>query len=108
MLRHSRFIAACTGAAFGLASFVIALEMSATMAAPGMNAGPSFNRTLKGDRLPLDHLSAKSRNAINGPLEPKAAPRAPAAQPVLLEGCEPLVSPIGQPPLSRVPGRCLS
>jgi hypothetical protein len=106
MLRHSRFIAACTGAAFGLASFVIALEMSATMAAPGMNAGPSFNRTLKGDRLPL--VSAKSRNAVNGPLEPKAAPRTPAAQPVLLEGCEPLVSPIGQPPLSRVPGRCLS
>ena len=106
MLRRPRFIAACTGAAVGLASFFIALEMSATQAAPGINAGPSMNRTLKGDRLPL--ISAKSRNAVNGPAEPKAPSRAPASQPRLLEGCEGLVSAIGQPPLSRVPGRCVS
>jgi hypothetical protein len=106
MLRHSRFLAAFAGAAFGLASFVVALEISATQAAPGMTAGPSFNRVLKGDRLPL--ASAKSRNAVNGPAEPKSAPRAPVIQPGLLEGCEGLVSAIGQPPLSRVPGRCLS
>ncbi len=104
MLRHPRFIAACTGAAVGLASFLIALEMSASQAAPGINAGPSMNRTLKGDRLPL--ISAKSRNAVNGPAEPKALP--PTSQPRLLEGCEGLVSAIGQPPLSRVPGRCVS
>jgi hypothetical protein len=104
MLRHPRFIAACTGAAVGLASFLIALEMSASQAAPGINAGPSMNRTLKGDRLPL--ISAKSRNAVNGPAEPKPPP--PASQPRLLEGCEGLVSAIGQPPLSRVPGRCVS
>jgi hypothetical protein len=106
MLRHSRFLVACAGAVFGLASFVIALEISATQAAPGMYAGPSMNRMLKGDRLPL--VSAKSRNAVNGPAEPKIPSRAPIMQPGLLEGCEGLVSAIGQPPLSRVPGRCVS
>ena len=105
MLRHSRFIGVCAGAVVGLASFVIALEISATQAAPGMY-GPSMNRVLKGDRLPL--LSAKSRNAVNGPAEPKIPPRVPVMQPGLLEGCEGLVSTIGQPPLSRVPGRCVS
>jgi hypothetical protein len=106
MLRHPRFVATCTGAVIGLASFVIALEMSATQAATGLNAGPSINRTLKGDRLPL--VAAKSRNAVNGPTEPKATPPAPIRQPILLEGCEGLVSAIGQPPLSRVAGRCVS
>jgi hypothetical protein len=48
-----------------------------------------------------------SRNAINNPIEIKA-PRAPTPRPELLDGCEPIMSTIGQPPLSRVAGRCLS
>ena len=106
MLRHSRYLVACCGAAFGLASFLIGLEVSSTTAATSIDQSPAtINRTLKGDRLPL--VPAVSRNAVNTPAEIKA-PREPAPRPVLLEGCEPIMSTIGQPPLSRVAGRCLS
>jgi hypothetical protein len=105
MLRHSRYLVACCGAIFGLASFLIGLEVSATTAASVDPSPAGFNRTLKGDRLPL--VPGKSRNAVNGPIEIKA-PRAPAPRPELLDGCEPVVSTIGQPPLARVAGRCLS
>jgi hypothetical protein len=106
MLGHFRYLVACCGAAFVLASFVIGLEVSATTAASSVDQSPAgINRMLKGDRLTL--IPGKSRNAVNGPLEIKA-PRAPTPQPELLDGCEPVVSTIGQPPLARVAGRCLS
>jgi hypothetical protein len=106
MLGHFRYLVAWCGAAFGLASFVIGLEVSATTAASSVDQSPAgINRMLKGDRLPL--IPGKSRNAVNGPLEIQA-PRAPTPQPELLDGCEPVVSTIGQPPLARVAGRCLS
>jgi hypothetical protein len=64
-----------------------------------------INRNLKGDRLPL--AQNIGRNAGNGPVEIKA-PAVPAPTPELLVGCEPIVSSIGQPPLARVAGRCVS
>jgi hypothetical protein len=105
MLRHSRYLLPCCGAAFMLASFVIGLEVSATTAAPSTDRIPAVNRILKGDRLPM--VQTKSLNAVNGPMEIKA-PQAPAIAPRLLDGCEPIVSSIGQPPLARVAGRCIS
>jgi hypothetical protein len=105
-MRHSRYLFACTGVAFAIASFLIGLEVSATTAATTADPGPAgINRTLKGDRLLL--VPGKSRNAVNGPTEIKT-PRAPMPTPQLLDGCEPMVSTIGQPPLARVAGRCLS
>ena len=102
MRRHFRYFLACSGAALALASFLAGLEVSTTTAAPSVNQGiATVNRTLKSDRLPL--TASNTRNAVNGPAE---TPRAP--EPRLLEGCEPMVSAIGQPPLARVPGRCLS
>jgi|ERR1700736_6259028 hypothetical protein len=107
MLRHSRYLVACASAAFGLASFLIGLEVSATTAATTVDPSPAgINRTLKGDRLPL--VPGKSRNAVNGPVEIKAPRAAPTPGPELLVGCEPVVSTIGQPALARVAGRCLS
>ena len=104
MRRHSRYFLACSGAAVALACFLAGLEVSTTTAATSFNSGvATVNRALKGDRLPL--TQASGRNAVSGPAE---APRAPVAEPRLLEGCEPMVSAIGQPPLARVPGRCLS
>ena len=104
MRRHFRYFLACSGAALALASFLAGLEVSTTTAAPSVNQGiATVNRTLKSDRLP--RTTPNTRNAINGPAETQA-PRAP--EPRLLEGCEPMVSAIGQPPLARVPGRCLS
>jgi|SRR5262245_4839798 len=106
MRRHSRFLVGCCGVVFAAASFLIGLEVSANTALPSMeSAAPVFNRTLKGDRLPLTTPAAKSRNAVNGPVEIKA-PR--IVKPELLDGCEPVVSAIGQSPLARVAGRCVS
>jgi hypothetical protein len=106
MLRHPRYLVACCGAACALAAFAIGLEVSSTTAAP--SAQPSaagFNRSLKGDRLPL--TPATTRNAVNGPVGTTTPPAAPP-RPELPDGCEPVVSAIGQPPLARVPGRCIS
>ena len=105
MLRHSRYVVAGCGAMFAAASFLIGLEVSATTAAPSLEPSAFVNRALKGDRLSLAPI--QSRNFSNGTVG-TTAPRAPAPRQELLEGCEPIVSAIGQPPLSRVPGRCLS
>lgn len=103
MRRNSGYLVGCFGVAFAVASFVIGLEVSATTAAPSVEpAAPIVNRTHKSDRLPL--VPAKSRNAVNGPFE--KAP--PAPKPRLLDGCEPVVSAIGQSPLAQIPGRCVS
>jgi hypothetical protein len=106
MVSRSRYLVACCGAAFGLASFIIGLEVSATTAASlADQSALGINRTLKGDRLPL--VPSPSRNAGSGPADIKA-PQAPAPARELLVGCEPIVSSIGQPPLARVAGRCVS
>ena len=106
MRHHSRLLVGGCGAAFAIVSFVIGLEVSATTAAPGAEpARQIINRTLKSDRLP--QVQKSRRNAVNGPFE-LPAPPVPASQPELPDGCEPLVSPIAQSPLSQVPGRCLS
>jgi hypothetical protein len=105
MVRHSRYIVACCGAVVGIASFLVGLEVSATTA-PWLHAGaPGINRVLKGDRMPLP---SADRSAANGPAEIKAPRIAPPATPELPIGCEPVVSAIGQPPLARIPGRCVS
>ncbi len=104
MQRHSQYLAGCGGAVFAVAAFFIGLEISATTAAPSIvQTAPSVNRTLKGNRMPL--IPTTSRNAVNSPLEIKAPP-APA--PKLLDGCEPMISSIGQSPLAQIPGRCVS
>jgi hypothetical protein len=109
MLRQSRYFLAFCGAVFGIASFLIGLEVSVTTAATSIGATPAgitiVNRTLKSDRL--GELSNRNRNAVNSPSAVKA-PSVPTTRPELLEGCEPIVSAIGQPPLARVAGRCLS
>jgi hypothetical protein len=105
MRRHSRLLVGGCGAACAIVSFVIGLEVSATTAAPGAEpTRQSINRAIKGDRLP--QVQKVRRNAVNGP--ELQTPPAPAARPELLDGCEPLVSPIMQSPLSQVAGRCVS
>jgi hypothetical protein len=104
MRRHSRYLVGCCAAAVGLGFFLVGLQVSATTSGPPSNQQSSINRSLKGDRLLP--LAGNSRNAVNGPADIKA-PR-PTTRPELPEGCEPVVSTIGQPPLARVAGRCLS
>ena len=103
MRRQSGYLVGL-GAALAVSSFLVSLEVSSTTAASSVGQPAlTVNRTLKSDRMPL--LPVKSRNAVNGPLEIKSPP---TAKPVLLEGCEPIVSTIGQPPLAKVAGRCVS
>jgi hypothetical protein len=103
MRRSSGYLVGCFGAAFAIASFLIGLEVSSTTAAPSVDpTASSVNRTLKGDRMPL--IPGTSRNAVNGPFQIKA-PKAPAE---LLDGCEPVISSIGQTPLAKIAGRCVS
>ena len=99
MRSHSGYLAGCGGAVFAVACFLIGLEVSATTA-------PMVERALKSDRLPL--VPVKSRNAIKGPIETNAPAATPAPKPRLLDGCEPMVSAIGQSPLAQVAGRCVS
>jgi hypothetical protein len=105
MRRYSGYLVGCGGAVFVIATFLVGLELSATStASPALSrSAPMVDRTLKSDRLPL--ASSKSRNAVNGPAE---IPPAPAPKPKLLDGCEPMVSAIGQSPLAQVAGRCVS
>ena len=106
MVRHSGLLVGCAGAVFAVASFLIGLEVSstATTAAPSVEQ-TTVNRALKSDRMQI--VPSKSRNAVNGPFEIKA-PQAPAALPELLDGCEPVISSIGQTPLAKIAGRCVS
>jgi hypothetical protein len=111
MWHRSKLVAGCFGGAVAVASVLIGLEVSATSAASAVERGtpavhrtfPMVNRSLKSDRMPL--VPSDSRNTLNGPAGIKAPP---ITKPVLLIGCEPVVSAIGQPPLSKVAGRCIS
>jgi hypothetical protein len=114
-MRRSQVLLGGFGAAFALALayFVVGVDVSTTTAATTADPGlQTVNRSLKGDRmqnkpatrLPTIPASKSRRNAGNEELDvPGALPR-----PELLDGCEPLVSPIGQSPLARIAGRCLS
>jgi hypothetical protein len=117
MQRRSKYLLGGCGAAFALAMayFVVGVDVSTTTAATGGDPGvQTVNRALKADRLPMKPAfrlpaipaSKSRRNAGNEPVEieiPGATPRQE-----LLDGCEPLVSPIGQSPLAQVAGRCVS
>jgi hypothetical protein len=106
MRRYSQYFVGCGGAAIAIAAFLVGLEVSATTAAPSLSQNaPVVIRTLKSDRMPL--VPAQARNAVNGPTQTKAPP-APTPKPRLLDGCEPMVSAIGQSPLAQIPGRCIS
>src|SRR5262245_10724023 len=107
MRRNSQYVISGLGALAALGFFVVGLEMSAATASSGLHRAvqtQSVDRGAKGDRLPIISEKARSRNAVNGPVE---TPRAPVRQ-ELLDGCESIVSAIAQSPLSQVPGRCVS
>jgi hypothetical protein len=104
-LTRSGFSIALSG--FAVACFLIGLEVSATTAAPSAGqASLTINRTLKSDRMPL--VPAIARKAVNGPAETNAPTGTAAPQPRLLDGCEPMVSAIGQSALAQIAGRCVS
>ena len=105
-LTRSGFSIALSGVAVACC-FLIGLQVSATTAAPSAGqTSLTINRTLKSDRMPL--VPAITRNAVNGPVETNAPTATPDPKPLLLDGCEPMVSAIGQSPLAQIAGRCVS
>jgi hypothetical protein len=111
MRNHSQYLAGFGGAAFAVACFLTGLEVSATTAAPSASqTSLTINRTLKSDRMPLVPMNGRNngRNAVNSPVETNAPAVVPASKPRLLDGCEPMVSAIGQSPLAQIAGRCVS
>jgi hypothetical protein len=106
-LTRSGFSIALSGFAVAFC-FLIGLQVSATTAAPSAGqTSLTINRTLKSDRMPLVP-AATTRNALNGPVETNAPTATPGPEPLLLDGCEPMVSAIGQSPLAQIAGRCVS
>ena len=107
MRSQSQYLAGFGGAAFAVACFLIGLEVSATTAAPSAGqTSLTINRSLKSDRMPL--VPVTSHKAVNSPVESNAPTATPAPRPRLLDGCEPMVSAIGQSPLAQIAGRCVS
>ena len=114
MQRRFQYLVGGCGAVFALAVgyYVLGVNVSTTTAAVGPDPGmQTVNRALKADRLPIKPAfrlptipASKSRRNAGNEFDTET----PAARPELLDGCEPLVSPIGQSPLAQVPGRCLS
>jgi hypothetical protein len=101
-MRNHSFIAASLGLAFTMAVLAVGLKISATPAwSAGDPALQSINRTLKGDRLPLLPARAGDRSPASFPGETVAVPE-------LLDGCEAVISSIGDSPLARVAGSCQS
>ena len=99
MHNHS-FIAAGLGSALVMAVLAVGLKISTTPAWPANDiAQQSINRSLKGDRSAP--LTARRDGGIG-------LPAVTVAVPELLDGCESVISSIGDLPLSRVAGSCLS
>jgi hypothetical protein len=99
MHNHS-FIAAGLGLALTMAVLAVGLKISTTPAWSASDiAQQSINRSLKGDRSAP--LTARREGGIG-------LPGAAIIAPELLDGCESVISSIGDLPLSRVAGSCLS
>jgi hypothetical protein len=114
MQLRAQVLMGCCGAVFAVAVgyFVLGVDVPTTTAAIGPDPMlQTVNRGAKADRLPMKPAfrlpaipAAKSRrNAGNEDVEIPNAPRLE-----LLDGCEPIVSPIGASPLAQVAGRCIS
>ncbi len=106
-MRIHSFIAAGVGSALAMVALA-GLKIPATPAfsAPATSAQsasePAFqivNRTLKGDRSLGASISDRGATSVPGDI---------VIVPELLDGCEPVISSIGNSPLARIAGSCLS
>jgi hypothetical protein len=94
------------GCVLTLGISILSAQMSGTSAWSATNSTPhNVDRALKGDRLPLVPAlkSADGEGQIGFSEHTN-----PVAVPELLEGCESMVSTIGNSHLATVAGRCLS
>jgi hypothetical protein len=101
-MRNHSFTVAGFGLALAMATLAIGLKISATPAwSASAPASQSIDRTAKGDRSPL--LPVRT-----GDLTANSFRGSTVVVPELLDGCEAVVSSIGDTPLSRIVGSCVS
>jgi len=99
-MRNHSFIAAGLGLAIAMAMLAVGLKIAATPAWSASDVAlKSINRTLKGDRPPLMPARTGDRTATSFPGDTVLVPE-------LLDGCESVISSIGDSPLARVAGSC--
>jgi hypothetical protein len=101
-MRNHSFIAAGLGLAVTMAVLAVGLKISATPTWSATDpAQQSINRSLKGDRSPLLPARTTNQTATSFPGDTIVVPE-------LLDGCEPVISSIGESLLARVAGSCQS
>jgi hypothetical protein len=101
-MQHHSFLAAGLGFALAMAVIVVGLKISATPVWSASDlALQSVDRTLKGDRSTLMPARTGTPSAISSQIDTVIVPE-------LLDGCEPVVSSIGDSPLARVARSCQS
>jgi len=101
-MRYHSFIGAGLGLALAMVILALGLKISATPAWSASDpALQSINRALKGDRSRLlpARTGDRSATSFRGDI---------VVVPELLDGCEPVISSIGNSLLARVAGSCLS
>jgi hypothetical protein len=90
-------------------SCILPAAVSVSMGAPSTKVAPAFqiNRTLKGDRQAAPRATvAKRKLPVEAPRELPLTPELKDAQKIL-DGCEPLFSPVTVPSMAHLAGRCI-
>jgi hypothetical protein len=93
------------GALAVTAATIVALPVAKAIDAATLTAAPSFkvNRAAKGDQLAVRRTGSKElpvQIMIRKPSAPQQKQR-------IMEGCDPLFSPVTTPSMAHVPGRCV-
>ncbi|MCX7314489.1 MAG: hypothetical protein WCG92_06095 [Hyphomicrobiales bacterium] len=89
-----------------------ALMIAALPAAPGIAAGsgerPAFevDRSAKGNRLALSRSKAVKQAPTETARDMNKTPE-PASKPSIMDGCDPMFSPVTVPTMAHIAGRCV-
>ena len=91
-----------------VAALVCALPAAVGFGAPPTEALPIFqvNRTIKSDRLAVPRSSVVNKTPVQSPAQPDRIPERDEAR-KLMDGCEPVFSPVTMPTMAHVAGRCV-
>jgi len=104
MVSKSRYILSGLAVA---AALIGALPIAISLGAP-TEAAPIFqvNRTAKGDRMPQPQLSVVKKKPVPEPRAPQFIEKRDEAR-KLMDGCDPMFSPVTMPAMAHLAGRCV-
>src|SRR5215204_4059819 len=91
------------------AAMIIALPVAKAIDADTLSPAPSIqvNRTAKSDKLASDQLAARRPPAKQMPVQLIRKPSDPKQKQQIMDGCDPLFSPVAVPQMAHVSGRCV-